>query len=223
MSAKLTIKERQAWEAGADNAIREAGNILAELDPPKVKRNRGKITVRNRFDLGRIGPVTVAADYKAWAELWQYLEAEPDNFLADMLEVAREAARVNPTERIRKATDQAAAGRKLAPHLYVELKHWLPRTLLHPPEWKAHLLSESLTLHGIKPDAAGPGTPPIRVLLKMINNAYGTRLAMSEYRTFYKNYIQKPKGRLAKVEAMHRKAGYPMNHKRFQEVLFPKK
>ena len=220
MSAKLTIKERQAWEAGVDNAIREAGNILAELDPPKVKRNRGKITVTLRLDLGRIGPVTVAANYKAWAELWRYLEAEPDNFLADMLEAAREAARVNPTERTRKVTDQAAKARRIAPHLYVELKHWLPRTLLHPPERKAHLLSESLARHGINPAAGGVRTPHARVFLKMINAAYGKQYTMSGYRDFYKNYIQP---RLARVEAIHKKAGYPMNRRMFQEVLFPKK
>jgi hypothetical protein len=104
--------------------------------------------------------------------------------------------------------------RIIAPHLYVELRYWLPRKPLHP------VLAASLAHHGIKPDAKGPGTPPIRVLIKMINSAYGTKIKNDTKRVFYKNYVQ-PK--LEKVKAIHKRAGYPMDHPMFQEVLFPEK
>jgi hypothetical protein len=181
----------------------------------KRNPNTGKITASHYFDLGRIGPVTIAADGGSWDALLKYIESEPDNFLSDALEAARSAAAENTLYgRVKKPAGKMAAIRQIAPHLYVELRHWLKRKPLHP------VLAESLAHHGIKPDAPGRGTPPGRVLLKMINSAYGKRLAAREYRTFYKNYIQP---RLAKTDARHKKAGYPMNHKMLQEVLFPKK
>jgi hypothetical protein len=174
--------------------------------------------------LGRIGPVTLAAGGETWAALLEYIIKEPGNFVSDAFEAAVCADGKNTAHgRIRKPAGQSAKARRIAPHLYVELRHWLKRDkkgivfAAHPE------LDKSLKAHGINPAAGGFGTPSIRVLLKMINAAYGTQYGLKQYRDFYKNYIQKPKGRLAKVEAMHAKAGYPMNHKMFQEVLFPEK
>jgi hypothetical protein len=193
-----------------------ADDILGLLPPVKVRRNPNTkiILTESYFDFGRIGPIRISADGATWERLRKFIEEEPKEFLPDAMKTADAAATVNPIlGRPKKETDRNKA-KEIAPHLYVELKYWLKRKPMHS------ILSTSLAAQGINPASGGIGTPQGRVLFKMINAAYGTKYGMKKYRTFYKNYIQP---RLGRVEAMHKKAGYPLNHSMFREVLFPKK